>query len=113
MMNSGKYYVGDLCYVFSDEEWEKVCALIIDGHTCKEGEFQLEDGRQFAIYNTAYGDGRYYDEQGRSYSVDSGSIGCILFDDVQCSVPFWSGGQIIDFDNLELILFVLIVLAKM
>jgi hypothetical protein len=35
------------------------------------------------MYSTAYGDGVYYDYYGHSYSVDSGSIGCILTDDIK------------------------------
>ena len=83
MMPLGKYYIGDLCYVMSDEEWEQVCKITIDGFKCIEGEFNLPDGRRFAMYNTAYGDGLYKDGNGREYSVDSGTIGCILLDDIK------------------------------
>ena len=83
MMPLGKYYIGDLCYVLSDEEWEQVCKITIDGFKCIEGEFNLPDGRRFAMYNTAYGDGLYKDGNDREYSVDSGTIGCILLDDIK------------------------------
>lgn len=84
MMPAGNYYVGDLCYVLHDE-WNEVCDLLFagrDDHGCNEGEFTLADGRRFAIFNTAYGDGSYEDQCGRGYSVDSGSIGCILLNDI-------------------------------
>ena len=82
MMKAGKYYVGDLCYVFNDEDWQAVCKVIIDGHSCLEGEFNLPDGRRFAVFSTAWGDGEYYDQNGHSYSVDAGSIGCMLVDNI-------------------------------
>jgi hypothetical protein len=81
MMPAGTYYVGDLCYVMHDE-WDEVCDLIIDGPRCIDGEFTLKDGRRFAIYSTAYGDGCYTDQRGNRYGVDSGSIGCILVSDI-------------------------------
>ena len=81
-MQAGTYYVGDLCYVMHDA-WSEVCDLIIEGHSCKEGEFTLADGRKFAIYNTAYGDGTYSSNGNGSYCVDSGSIGCIRVEDIR------------------------------
>jgi hypothetical protein len=83
MMQAGKYYVGDLCYVLDDDEWDEVCSIIIQGNKVIDGEFVLEDGREFAIYSTAYGDGEYNDYYGNSYSVDSGSIGCIKIEDIK------------------------------
>jgi hypothetical protein len=83
MMQAGKYYVGDLCYVLDDDEWDQVCSIIIQGNKVIDGEFVLEDGREFAIYSTAYGDGEYNDYYGNSYSVDSGSIGCIKIEDIK------------------------------
>lgn len=79
-MSAGQYYVGDLCYVI--EEWDDVCSLIINDSGILDGEFELPDGRRFAIYGTAYGDGVYKDQFGHEYCVDSGSIGCILVEDI-------------------------------
>jgi hypothetical protein len=81
ILQKGVYYIGDLCYVM-DQEWEEVCDLIRGDQYPNEGQFRLSDGRQFAIFNTAYGDGEYYDMQGRSYSVDSGTLGCIKVDNL-------------------------------
>ena len=85
MMKAGLYYIGDLCYVLHDE-WDECCELFFEGrndHGCNQGEFQLKDGRLFANFNTAHGDGTYTDQGGsREYPVDSGSIGCILVKDV-------------------------------
>lgn len=79
-MQAGKYYVGDLCYVFSNEEWEEVCDLIIEGQEVLQGKFTMKDGTEFTIFSTAYGDGCYTDDMGGAYAVDSGSIGCVLVD---------------------------------
>jgi len=103
MMIKGEYYVGDLCYVLHDE-WEEVCSLLFagrDDHGCNQGEFNLKDGRRFAIYNTKYGDGNYFDQNGKSYDVDAGSIGCILMEDIDLGHPdnFIAGGQQVTFDQ--------------
>jgi hypothetical protein len=83
MMPAGKYYIGDLCYVMADEEWREICNIIIKEPHILDGEFELPDGRRFAIYSTAYGDGTYHDQHGHAYSVDAGSIGCIRLDDIK------------------------------
>jgi hypothetical protein len=101
MMVKGRYYVGDLCYVMHDA-WDEVCSLIIQPGASRllEGEFNLKDGRRFAIYSTAYGDGTYYDRELRSYPVDAGSIGCILVDDIKLGGEDGNdvlGGNVIEF----------------
>jgi len=74
-----KYYVGDLCYVMSDV-WDEVCSIAdLDND---EWEYELEDGRKFILFSTAYGDGQYNDQNGNPYSVDSGTIGAIKVDDI-------------------------------
>ena len=82
-MPAGTYYVGDICYVMHDV-WDEACDLMIpDGKSPVDGIFDLEDGRQFAVFSTAYGDGVYYDESARAYPVDSGCIGCIKVSDIK------------------------------
>jgi hypothetical protein len=68
-----------------DAEWLEVCDLTIQGSRVTDGEFQLKDGRRFAMYGTAYGDGTYHDHYGFSYSIDSGSIGCIRIEDIKAN----------------------------
>ena len=88
MMPAGKYYVGDLCYVMDHDEWSQVCDILFEtDHPggVRDGEFTLPDGRRFAVYSTAYGDGSYHDQYGHTYSVDAGSIGCILADDIRAN----------------------------
>ncbi len=101
MMPAGLYYVGDLAYVLHDE-WYECCNLFFRGRTdrgCNEGEFNLKDGRRFANFNTVFGDGEYIDNRGRSYGVDSGSIGCVLLTDIDLENAdnFLRGGQVVDF----------------
>ena len=83
-MPAGKYYVGDLCYVMHDV-WDEVCDFMFPPHHQPrvEGEFQLKDGRRFAIFGTAYGDGEYRSSINTMHTVDSGSIGCISVYDIQ------------------------------
>jgi hypothetical protein len=87
MMPAGRYYVGDLCYVMHDE-WDEFCNLTIEydkerkSGKVLDGEFNLADGRRFATYKTAYGDGTYESNDGTQLSVDAGLIGCILMDDI-------------------------------
>lgn len=72
MMPAGEYWIGDLCYVL-DDDWDEVCSLYESG----AGQYTMSDGRRFAMYGTFYGDGVYEDESKNTYSVDSGTLGCI------------------------------------
>ena len=87
-MPAGRYYVGDLCYVMHPE-WKECCDLFFpyvpgqpEGRG-RDGEFTLADGRRFANFGTAYGDGTYRSSIGTDHSVDSGSIGCIRVEDIR------------------------------
>lgn len=82
-MPAGRYYIGDLCYVMSDDEWDEFCSITIKRDECLDGEFSLRDGRRFATYGTKWGDGEYQDNYGNSYSVDAGLIGCIRVEDIR------------------------------
>lgn len=82
-MPAGRYYVGDLCYVMTDKEWKEFCDITIKGNQCLDGEFVLEDGRRFATYGTAWGDGLYRDQHKNEYCVDAGLIGCIRVEDIR------------------------------
>ena len=102
-MPAGRYYIGDLCYVMHPE-WDEVCALFFptnqSGHGV-EGEFTLKDGRRYASFGTAFGDGEYYNNMGTSHCVDSGSIGCIRIEDI-CDDEYnnlETLGAIVEFDQ--------------
>ena len=56
-----RYIVTDPCYVLTDE--------------------QIEEG-DYYTYDTAFGDGFYFDEDGNRYGVDSGRLACIEVDAV-------------------------------
>lgn len=92
-MPAGRYYIGDLCYVMHPE-WNECCELFFPpGAPGRgvEGEFTLKDGRRFASFGTAYGDGTYRSNIGTEHSVDSGSIGCIRVEDIRDD----------EYDNIE------------
>ena len=102
-MPAGKYYIGDLCYVMHPE-WDEVCDLFFPAnHPPRgvEGEFTLKDGRRFASFSTAYGDGSYRSSIGTSHSVDSGSIGCIRVEDIRDNAydNIEELGAIVEFDR--------------
>lgn len=81
MMPAGTYFIGDLSHVMH-HEWEEVCHKTIVGELCLQGEFALEDKRQFAIFNTLYGHGTYMCTNGKALTTDSGTIGCIRVQDI-------------------------------
>lgn len=85
MMPAGRYYIGDLCYVMDDDEWDEFCSITIKGNECLDGEFVMRDGRKFATYGTRWGDGEYCDQQGNRYGVDAGLIGCIRVEDIRAN----------------------------
>lgn len=76
MMPAGTYFVGDLTAVLHDD-WNEICYYTIDENDkVLSGEFELGDGRRFAMY-TVPGQKVYFDQDGRRYVVQSDSIGCI------------------------------------
>ena len=81
MMQAGKYYIGDLCYVMGDV-WDEVCELINADPDCEGGEFTLSTGVKFAFQLTEHGDGFYDDQFGNGYPVDAGLIGCVRVEDI-------------------------------
>ena len=87
-MKAGTYYIGDLCYVLGDDDatWAEVCSHIETG-----GERRLSNGTEFAIYSTRYGDGVYDDNSAHSYTVDSGTLGCVRVGDLPADANTESG----------------------
>jgi len=99
MMRPGTYYVGDLCYVMHPQ-WKEVCDLMFAtaGNSVLDGEFNLANGVRFALSSTAYGDGVYYDSEGRKYPVDAGLIGCIRIEDVYDPEWYLEGVNVVEFE---------------
>jgi hypothetical protein len=87
-VKAGTYYIGDLCYVLGDDNatWAEVCSHIETG-----GEHRLSNGTEFAIYSTHCGDGIYEDNHGCSYTVDSGTLGCIRLVDTPADSKISAG----------------------
>lgn len=102
-MPAGRYYIGDLCYVMHPE-WNEVCNLFFPPDAPPrgvEGEFSLKDGRRFASFSTAYGDGTYRSNIGTDHSVDAGIIGCIRVEDIRDDAydDIERLGAIVEFDQ--------------
>ena len=99
-MPAGRYYIGDLCYVMHPE-WDEFCELTIRDQGCLDGEFVLKDGRRFASFGTAYGDGTYRSNIGTEHSVDAGLIGCIRVEDIRDNTyeDIETLGAIVEFDQ--------------
>lgn len=71
-VKKGKYYIGDPCYCFSSEKWDK----ILDASDCLDQPYK--EGRKILVaFQTAFGDGTYEDQNSFEYDVDSGLIGLI------------------------------------
>jgi hypothetical protein len=70
-----KYYIGDLCYILSDDDYAECIAS-------EENQWnKTSNGTIFAWGSTAYGDGLYLDNVGNEYPVDAGLIGIVKLDD--------------------------------
>lgn len=98
MSQTNRYWLGDLCYVMHDC-WEEVCDLAFNERNRECGGcFTLADGRKFIVYGTAYGDGEYFDQNGKRYPVDSGTLGALLVDEIRDEKAWMEGGNIYEFD---------------
>jgi len=70
----GNYILGDPCYVIPDDKWDDFCTST-KGYNHKK--YTGTDGRMAMAFGTAFGDGVFYDQQGREYGVDAGMIGLV------------------------------------
>jgi|SRR5579864_7308883 len=75
---AGTYYVGDPCYCFNCTSWEAIGA---QNNGFKNNPMVATlNGHRLVALGTAYGDGRYTDQRGRTYPVDAGLIGAVPVD---------------------------------
>lgn len=87
---AGTYFVGDPCYLFSGDRWDRFLASVDSVVTgdCAGPAGIDEDGNpipfnprddtpQAMVFTTAYGDGVYAGSNGRAYSVDSGLLAAV------------------------------------
>jgi hypothetical protein len=80
-----KYYIGDLAYVMTRSQWKDFCDDKMNHIT--------------SHHSTCYGDGSYYDQTGKMYDVDSGTIGVICFNDIADEITSYEGGHIHEFES--------------
>lgn len=75
-LKAGDYYVGDISYVLSDQDYDALLEIIISSNKMAlwEGEFK---GYPVFVAPTSDGDGVYTDNDGDEYFVDSGTIGIV------------------------------------
>lgn len=74
---AGKYWLGDPCYVIRDsEEWTHVCH---ESYEDNDEPIQIKNGITI-LFGTSYGDGEYTDNFGRTFLVDSGTIGLVSYE---------------------------------
>lgn len=78
-LEPGKYWIGDLCYVLNDDEWDEVCDQI---HYRPVDTVLLKNGKVLYVMATMYGDGVYQSNTDKMYAVDSGTIGIIKYSDL-------------------------------
>lgn len=98
MMKSGRYYIGDLCYVMNNQ-WDEFCSKSIINRECIYGEIVFDNGVKTTHFGTAHGDGNYLDQYDNEYPVDAGLIGCVLVSDISDPKADLDLGNIIDFDE--------------
>jgi hypothetical protein len=83
---SGKYYLGDPCYVIlNSEDWISWLNAAYNSNPNEDGVSggycaPLPNGLRVLGLNTAHGDGSYRDQFNNLYPVDSGMIGLVPFE---------------------------------
>lgn len=97
IFKKGVYYVGDLCYVV--EDWLELLeqSSYFNSRTTRHW-FGCYKGQPAFAGSTRYGDGLYFDSEGRQYPVDSGSIGIVPVEVLGADADF-SGGQVVTFSE--------------
>lgn len=99
---AGRYYIGDPCYVATDEQWDEIiketgCFGYESFSSPDENTFHLKGYRCWAN-GTAWGDGCYRGSDGGEYWVDAGLIGIVPSDAVESSPEFRGGYSYKTFD---------------
>jgi hypothetical protein len=85
MMVNGRYFVGDLCSILSENAWKELDVLshVKENKYGTEGHFILSNGRVLVIFHLPNGDGVYPDQKDRKYYVSSGTIGITLVEGLE------------------------------
>lgn len=78
---AGRYYIGDPCYAIANDHWGKwltnACLDSNEDNSMLTGN--IVDSFDAYAFQTAHGDGAYYDQNGREYGVDAGLIGLVPY----------------------------------
>ena len=74
---SGDYYIGDPCYVLSNEDYKEMLTQAYGNKFEKETHFATIRGHKLFVSGTSYGDGIFDDDMGNAYMVDSGQLSCV------------------------------------
>ena len=85
------FYIGDICYALPAEIYSGVWGKW--GYC--DGKYSVPNTNlAFAVAGTAYGDGEYFDQNGRLYGVDAGVIGVVPLELLDPSYDY--GGHIFE-----------------
>ena len=106
-LQAGTYIVGDPCYsIKSQEDWMSLLESggLNDNPMPHIMECEIPEKEiGFVASGTAFGDGRYEDQLGNSYPVDSGMIGVVPLssqsDDAWCPLREIWKAHTIEFDS--------------
>ena len=82
-IKAGKYYLGDPCYSFEDG-WDKV----LNETDFFDNPMAEINGHQVLGFRTAYGDGEFRSNTGRTFCVDAGMIGLVAVELAEVENPF-------------------------
>ena len=88
---AGRYYIGDLSYVITDQSWEH----LFKAENFIESQKQIFKVHPIFTRNTAYGDGEFRDQKGRRYAVDSGTFGIMPSEAIEKPIPLKLGHIVI------------------
>ena len=99
-LEAGKYWVGDPCYAFDDQEaWMALLySADFENRDLLEAAANTAVGEfAFTASGTYCGDGCYPDDEGNTYPVDAGLIGVVRPEEAEVPEPF--GMRLVEFDE--------------
>lgn len=92
ILPAGVYWIGDPCYIMSDDKWQVWLDEVKEADNTMSGEV---DGLLCIGLHTEWGDGTYNDQYGNEYGVDAGMIGIIPAEGV--AITDMDSGHFFDF----------------
>tara|TARA_B100000131_G_scaffold65199_1_gene61607 strand:+ start:8148 stop:8546 length:399 start_codon:yes stop_codon:yes gene_type:complete len=105
MLEAGKYYVGDLCYILRDKngfDWKDLHrstnGLGLELEPWCETRYLTYKDAKFFNSATFQGDGEFKDQYSRTYGVDGVAIGCFPMSKLPKDVDTL-GGHVINFED--------------